>query len=80
LVELENLFYDSTNHKLLLAINAEVTVVPKPNQGTNGKGDVILCRAPFLFLFWRSKKEKRKPDYYFVISQPVAKRKKISEV
>jgi len=40
-------------------INVEVTVAQKPNQGTTGKGDVILCRALFLFLFWRSKKEKQ---------------------
>jgi hypothetical protein len=40
--------------------NAEATVVQLPNIAASDKGDVILCRAPFLFLFWRSKKEKEK--------------------
>jgi hypothetical protein len=37
--------------------NVEATVVQKPNQGTNRKGDVIPCGGLFLVLFRTSKKE-----------------------
>ena len=39
--------------------NFQFTVVRKPHQGTAAKRGVIVWRAPFLFLFWRSKKEKK---------------------
>ena len=40
-------------------IDFQFTVVPKLYQGSAAKRGVIVWRAPFLFLFWRSKKEKR---------------------
>jgi hypothetical protein len=39
--------------------NLEFTVVQTLHQGTSAKRGVIVWRAPFLFLFWRSKKEKK---------------------
>jgi hypothetical protein len=37
--------------------NAEATVVQLMNIAASDKRVVIVCRALFLFLFWRSKKE-----------------------
>jgi hypothetical protein len=37
--------------------NVQVTVVQPPNIATSDKRAVIVCRALFLVLFWRSKKE-----------------------
>ena len=39
--------------------NFQFTVVPKLYQGTAAKRGVIVWRALFLFLFWRSKKEQK---------------------
>jgi len=39
--------------------NFQFTVVPKLYQGTAAKRGAIVWRALFLFLFWRSKKEKK---------------------
>jgi hypothetical protein len=38
----------------------EFTVAQMPDQGTTDKVGVILCRAPFLVLFWRGKKVQKK--------------------
>ena len=49
----------------------EATVVQMLNKAASRNRDVIDFGAPFLFLFWRSKKEKKnfweyKPEYYFI--------------
>ncbi len=40
--------------------NVQATVVQLPNIAVSDKRGVFVCRAPFLFLFWRSKKENKK--------------------
>jgi hypothetical protein len=40
--------------------NVQATVVPKSNYGTIRQRGCNPCRAPFLVLFWRNKKEQEK--------------------
>jgi hypothetical protein len=49
---------------------AEATVVQMSNIAVSRKRDVIFFGAPFLVLFWRSKKEQEKKLMISLILQP----------
>jgi hypothetical protein len=53
--------------------DVQATVVQKLNQGTIRQRDVILCRAPFLVLFWKSKKEQEESRLQLYLILPFVK-------